>query len=205
MRRGEGLGTMALDKLMDMIGIVFVVAPLPFLGGIPGWIRWPPVVSVSAAIVLLAAGIVLRARLRRGAIDSEKLSKPMRWLAAFAAGFDTTTSLPMMGLLLVLSAAVYAAFLGSVMLALASAGIEVDPATGLVVLLAIQFSAGIPLTPASAGTMHGAIVAVLAATGTEPDVALSAAIVVHATQLLPIIVPGALLSRSTAMDQVPRS
>jgi uncharacterized protein (TIRG00374 family) len=203
-RRGECLGTVALDKLMDMVGLAVVVVPLAFLSGIPHWIRWPPVAAIGGALVLLGVGVVVRGRMRRAERDVDSLALPLRWLASFASGFDTARSPSAMAGAFGLTVVVYGCFLASVVTGMAASGVAVGAADGLLVLLAIQFSAGVPITPTSAGTMHGAVAGVLVTTGTEASLAMSTAIVVHAIQILPLVLAGVLTTRSTAMGRALR-
>lgn len=200
--RAQALGTVALDKLFDMICLVVLVVPLLFLGGLPDWIRWPPVATVGLAIVMLAAGLVLRIRLRRREGDSEKARWIVRVLAGFARGFDSALSPGPAAVCLVLSIIQYAILVATMALGLASVGITPDMGTSILSLLAVQFAAGVPLTPSSAGTMHGAIVAVLVAVGTDPETGMSAAVVYHAAQTIPILLFGVILTRGTALGAV---
>lgn len=197
--KAEALGTVAMDKLMDMIGVAVIVAPLPFLDSIPPWIRWPPVATISTALVLMAAGILLRIRMKRHDSSPEGLARPLRWLASFASGFDTALRPATMAISASLTVAVYAMLWVSVLLAVAAAGFGWNFEAAFLSLLAIQFAAGVPLTPGSAGTMHGAIAGVLVATGSGTGAAMGAAIVVHATQMLPLILLGVLTGRATAL------
>ncbi|MBW2261315.1 MAG: flippase-like domain-containing protein [Deltaproteobacteria bacterium] len=201
MTRALALGTVALDKLFDMITLVVLVIPLLFLGGLPEWIRWPPVITVGAAAVLLAVGVLLRLRMRRRDDDLEDASWLVRVLTRFAAGFDSALRPGPAALCTLLSVLTYATLLGTMMLGLMSVGIHADPGTSIICILAVEFAAGIPVTPSAAGTMHGAIVAVLAALGKDPDTAMSAAVVYHAAQILPILVLGVVLTRGTALEQ----
>jgi uncharacterized protein (TIRG00374 family) len=199
--RAQALGTVALDKLFDMIMLAVLVVPLLFLGGLPEWIRWPPVVTVCTAVGLLIAGLVLRLRMRRRGEDLEEARLPVRILAGFARGFDSALRPGPTALCLLLSTVQYAILVFTMVLGLISVGIEPDPETSILSILAVQFSAGVPLTPSSAGTMHGAIVAVLAAVGTDPETGMSAAVVYHAAQTLPILVLGVVFTRGTALGQ----
>ena len=42
-----------------MMVIIVLIAPLPFVGGLPEWLRWPPVLTVVLAFGLLALGFAL--------------------------------------------------------------------------------------------------------------------------------------------------
>jgi hypothetical protein len=142
MTRALALGTVALDKLFDMITIVVLVVPLLFLGGLPEWIRWPPVITVGAGALLLAVGVVLRLRMRRGDGDLENATWFVRVLTRFAAGFDSALRPGPVALCTLLSVLVYAALLGTMMLGLVSVGIRADPGTSIICILA-----GIPTPP----------------------------------------------------------
>jgi uncharacterized protein (TIRG00374 family) len=198
--RATCLGTVALDKLFDMVSLAVVVAPLLFLGGLPPWIRWPPVATVSLALVLIAAGIAIRLRMGRREGDIARASWPVRVLARFASGFDSALRPGPLAICLGLSVLQYAILLASVAACLASVGISPDLATSIICLIAVQFASGIPLTPSAAGTMHGAIMAVLAATGVDPETGMSAGIVYHAVQTVPIVAAGVVLARGTAFE-----
>ncbi len=199
--RSQALGTVALDKIYDMFSLGVVVVPLLFLGGLPDWIRWPPVATVSAAFLLLAAGIVLRLRMRRRGESVEKSPWIVRTLAGFAMGFDSVLRPGPVVLCVAISIVQWVVLIGTVILALHAVDIRPTLGTSAVCLLAVQFAAGVPLTPSAAGTMHGAIVAVLAAVGVDPETGMGAAVVYHAATTLPIVLLGVPLARGTAFEQ----
>ncbi len=198
--RAQALGTVALDKIFDMLSIAVLVVPLLFMGGLPDWIRWPPVATVSAAVLLLASGIALRLGLRRRGEHIREAPWIVRTLAGFARGFDVALRPGPAVLCAAISIGQWALLIGTVHLALGAVGIRHDLGTSVICLLAVQFAAGVPLTPSAAGTMHGAIVAVLAAVGTDPETGMGAAVVYHAATTLPIVVLGVLLARGTALE-----
>ena len=197
--RSTALGTVALDKLFDMFGIVVLVVPLAFLGGLPDWIPTPPIATVILAIVFLATGLALRLRLRSSGERIAASGRIVRALAGFAEGFDSALRPGRMVACGAITVLLYGLLVLSVALGLESVGIRQDLGICLTFLLAVQFSAGIPLTPSSAGTMHGAITGVLAALGIEPEIGMSAAVVYHGAQTLPIFVLGVILTRGTAI------
>lgn len=199
--RSHALGTVALDKIYDMFSLAVVVVPLLFLGGLPDWVRWPPVATVLAALAFLITGIVLRLRMRRRGDDVERASWIVRTLAGLAMGFDSVLRPGPAALCAAISIAQWAVLIGTVILALDAVGIQPTLGTSAVCLLAVQFAAGVPLTPSAAGTMHGAIVAVLAAMGTDPETGMGAAVVYHAATTLPIVLLGVPLARGTAFAQ----
>lgn len=202
MGRAQALGTVALDKLFDMLALVVLVVPLAFLGGLPDWIRWPPVITVCVAAVLLVTGLVLRLRLRSRDEGIESARWIVRVLAGFARGFDSVRRPGPVALCAAISVVQYGILVASMALALVSVGIEPDAGTSILSTLAVQFAAGVPLTPSSAGTLHGAVTAALAAIGVDAESGMSAAVVYHAAQTIPILLPGVVLARGTALDAV---
>jgi uncharacterized protein (TIRG00374 family) len=196
------LGTVAADKLFDVLFLSTLVVPLVFLGGLPDWIRWPPVAAVAGALVFMATGLALRIGLKRRDRNIEEAPWAVRTLAKLARGFDSMLSPGPALLACGLSLVQYGVLILSMILALASVGIPVDTGTSILATLAVQFSAGLPLTPSAAGTMHGAITAVLLAVDVDQETGMSAAVIYHAAQTLPILVLGVILARGTALDHV---
>ena len=139
--------------------------------------------------------------MRRRGESIRKSSWFVRTLAGFARGFDSALRPGPAALCAAISIVQWVLLIGTAQLALAAVGIRPELATSVICLLAVQFAAGVPLTPSAAGTMHGAIVAVLAAVGTDPETGMSAAVVYHAATTLPIIILGVLLARGTALVQ----
>lgn len=196
--KSQALGTVGLDKLFDVMVIALLVLPLPFMGGIPEWVGWPAVASVTIGFVLLFTGVMLRYGLRRRGQSPRKAGWVVRTLKDLTECFDCIRRpwpAVQCALLSVLSITL---LLGAVTTSFMAVGLTPGITRSIVTLLAVQISASIPLTPASTGTMHGAIVAALAGLGHDAEAAMSVAIVFHAVQTLPIIVMGLFASRRTA-------
>ena len=80
-------------------------------------------------------------------------------------------------------------------LVLEASGIDLSPLAGVLVVIGIGMAMILPSSPAALGVFEGATVVVLSAYGVSDSVALSYALVLHALNVLPLlIIAGVLLA-----------
>lgn len=173
-------GAAATDKLFEALGMLVVVAPLPWLlPGLPGWVSRSLVwVGVAGGAALVAGWIVLRfaregsrlAWLRPG---MEVLRRPR----AFAAA-------------LVLSLLASVLDLVILWMVLWAMGLELPVGAAILTLLAVNVAIALPTTPAHVGTFELGALLALDLVGVPRPEALAFALVYHAIQAVPLAVIG---------------
>ena len=182
-RGGTGLEVavtvMTLDQLCEglckvaLLSLAVTVAPLPDGMRRAGWVIGATIGLLLAALVWLSHRPAAPGRLARWAAHFEILRHPRRWLGGLA-----------------LSAGTKLAEAAGIWAAQRACGVELPPATLVVVLAAVNVATMISVLPGSLGVYETAAVAAYLLLGVPADRALALAFVQHAGFLAPLIVPG---------------
>jgi uncharacterized protein (TIRG00374 family) len=193
----ESTATVVVERMFDVLSLLLLLFVL---------LPWLPALTWTGAAAALAAGLVVvlvavvvalaldgeriaswavRVAARLPGLTEERLAGPAehalrgcaglrRWRVA-AAGFAwTTLSWLVVGV-------------GYWLLAEAF-DLDVPPAAGLLVVIAIGLAMVLPSTPAALGVFEGATVVALASYGVDESAALSYALVLHALSIVPFLV-----------------
>ena len=184
--RVETLATVALERALDVFCLLLLLfAALPLLPDFE-WLRPAAVLAGVLALGLLAAAVALFLLGERPG----RVGSVVRGLAGLrrprlaAEGFFWT----------LLSWAVISV---SFWLVTLSFDLDLPPVAGLLVLAAVGLSLILPAAPASLGVFEAAVVIALAAYDVPRSEALSYAFVLHAANLLPYVIAGAIAVRFT--------
>ena len=196
----EGTATVFVQRAEDVLSLVLLLfLMLPWLPQV-SWLRAAGVVALALLAVL---AVVAATILRFGDRSIGFLMRPLRWLPFISA--DALARAPsefirgLAGLLTPRIALVSFAWttlswivlgLGFWLLSIGS-GIEVSPLAGLLVVIAIGLAMILPSSPAALGVFEGATVVALSAYGVADSVALSYAFVLHALNVLPLLLVAA--------------
>jgi uncharacterized membrane protein YbhN (UPF0104 family) len=186
----DSVGVVVVEKVFEVIGLLVVVSPLPWLLRLPHWadvsiwiIATGGIVALLAAILLGRAGSGRFAELRRGLLC---MREP--WRVGLAIGWSILA---------------YLVDAVEIWLVLRALGIVVPWATPALVLLGANLAIAVPSTPGQLGALEAGVVAVLAIVHVPPEQALAFALVYHVMQLLPIVLVG--LSGVRLMSEAKRA
>jgi hypothetical protein len=169
-----------MSRLLDLVGLLAVLAAALALAGVGGWGR---LVLPALVVAGAAGGLFLLARLRLpdslsgrfGAVGrtvgraQEALGETGRGALLRAFAFAAPAWMLEAGILYVVGRG----------LGLGLSPAEVVAATCFAVLVA-----AVPLTPGAIGTYEAGMVAILLAFGVSPELAFAAAVITHAMKFL---------------------
>jgi glycosyltransferase 2 family protein len=171
------------EKLLDIVAILLVVAPLPWLvDDPPVGLRWWLVGSAVAVALAVAA---LRALAKRLA--------PERWLARFAAQVSVEHRPRTVLIALVLLILACLVDFAEIELVLWAVGIDAPVSATLMLLFLINVTIAVPSTPGQVGALElGALIA-FGLYDIPRAQGLAFAIWYHALQIVPVVAVGLLL------------
>jgi uncharacterized membrane protein YbhN (UPF0104 family) len=189
MRYGGSIA--ALEKIGDVLALLLVAAPIPWLlHDVPAWVRraMQLVATIAVAAVIVATLAAFSSTIR-SKLHFPVVSRPSRLaLRAFGA--------------IVLS---WATDLVEIAFVLAAVGLPVSFGGVCLVLLSIAVAICVPVAPGHAGTLELGAIAALDLLGAPRDRAVAFALLYHAMQIVPVVVAGSwmgrgLLSSSARID-----
>jgi uncharacterized membrane protein YbhN (UPF0104 family) len=171
------------EKLLDIIGMLVWMAPLPLLvPNLPGqtahWIS-------GLAIASLATLFALRPLLERLGDQG--------WRGELARGFQALHDLRRLGPTLGVVLVSWGLELALVMVVLAAVHVNIPLGAGLVVLLAINLAIALPSTPAQVGTLELGALAGLHLVGVGDAPAVAFAVTYHVLLIVPTVTAGLLV------------
>lgn len=193
------LGTVAVEKAVDMLCYVLIFALLLLLMPLPPWVSQPAYVLVLlTAVTFGAIALALLARRGGGALPGwalRPLPAGLRARAESAAGGlldGLRVLLHGRGALRVAlwSAVIWLTAALTNALALLALGIAAPPAAALFVLFVLVAGINIPAAPGRIGVFEYLCVLALAVFGVPRDAALSFGLLLHALVYLPPILGG---------------
>jgi hypothetical protein len=176
----DSVGIIVVEKLFEVLGLLTIVAPLPFLLALPhGADRGIRVIAIGGLIALAVAVFLAR---------SAESSKGT--LGQLARGLACMRNPSHVALAVMWSVAAYLVDATEIWLVLRALSINVPWATPALVLLGANLAIAIPSTPGQFGALEAGVVAVLAIVHVPTAQALAFALVYHVMQLLPIVLVG---------------
>jgi uncharacterized membrane protein YbhN (UPF0104 family) len=167
-----------VERILDGVAMLIVLAPVPWL--LPGLLAWVGHVLVTLLVLattLLVAVTVLSWR-----------SRPPRWFTSFHAGLGIARHPALLGMVMLTLGAAWLLDLTCVNVVTRAVGLSLAPATGLVVLLAVNAAVLVPVMPASLGAFELGALAALASLGVPGERGLAFALLYHLAQVLPVVV-----------------
>jgi hypothetical protein len=207
--RSAVFATVVVERILDVFSILLVFLGVSLLGNVPqgspeleGALRASAVVLFGVAVAVVGLLWVLRRRTAwftsalRGTLGrfsshaSERLSRVVESFAQGISPIQRGRDLVGIGLytiiLWLLSAAV-------VVLIAEGFRLGLPWEASWLILVALAFGVSVPSAPGFVGTFHYAAVLCLSLYGVQRSEALSFAIVLHATHLIPIVLLGLVL------------
>jgi uncharacterized membrane protein YbhN (UPF0104 family) len=175
----------AMEKGADVLSLMLVAAPIPWLlhaSGleVPPWVRRATqLVALFALAAMVLASIAALVPSVRSLLHFPAVSRPSR-LVGRALGA------------VVLS---WATDLVEIALVLAAVGLHASPGAACLVLLSIAVAICVPVAPGHAGSLELGAIAALDVLGAPRDRAIAFALLYHAMQIVPVVVAGLWMGR----------
>ncbi len=194
------LGTIVLEKWLDLLLLLIVSILVLLLVPTPSWFRDTRLsLAAISLLFLLLAVVALRYRTQILAWTELIIQRfPERWhlllqraAASALASLDVLRSSRMRVHLIAWSAVVWGLSIAVNYLVMLALGIELPITVAIFLLVALNVGVIVPSAPASLGVFHIICILTLGLFGVPSDLALSYAILLHAIVFLPPIVLGA--------------
>jgi hypothetical protein len=179
------LGSMTLDQLINVAGLMAGLLLLPWIGGVPPWLS--PVAKL--AILLFAIGMLVVLALRPIDQDASQRSDDSLQpglLARIRQGLVATRRPWAIAGSLAVSLTAWALELIVTKIAMHAVGITLPLSACLVVLAAVNLMIAVPIAPGNLGTLEIGATLGLRGYGVANEKALAFAICYHALQIVPI-------------------
>jgi uncharacterized membrane protein YbhN (UPF0104 family) len=181
------IGVIAVEKLFELLGLLAIAAPLPFVLPLPTWARTSIGVLAGAGI---GATIVAMVLARRYATHAHAITPTASLLERFGTGLECVRRPVDFAICLFWSLASHVIDMFELWFILCAVGLHVSPWTAAFALFTLNIAIAVPSTPGQVGALEGGAVLGLQAVGVAPEQALACAILYHATQVVPILVLG---------------
>ena len=196
--RARALGTVALEKLWDVVMLLGLIVALSVGLALPDWLvipaRFIAFGSTGALLVLLVA-LVLRRRLL-SAMDHVPFSIG-RWLSSLLDGLEGIVRLETLAWGFLGSLVVWGLGAATNYCVLRAFDLASSITPALLLLAALQAGVAVPSLPGSVGVFEAIFVAVLALFDVGYEEALAAGLTLHAVVFAPpLLLGGALMWRA---------
>jgi glycosyltransferase 2 family protein len=195
----ETSATVVVERAFDVLSLlVLLFVALPWLPAV-SWLRTAAVLALVLGVVLATAIAALavwretaprhavRLLVRLPLVGEKHAEHAARSLLRGLAGLR---DLRVGAVAFAITTASWLVVAASFWLAMLTFDLGVSPAAGLLVVIAIGLAMILPSPPAAVGVFEGATVVALAAYGVPESRALSYALVLHALNVVPVIVAG---------------
>ena len=179
------IAVLVFEKLFEGIGLVFVVAALPFLLPLPRAISLL-IAALSLGGIAVAATVVVVVRRGR---QRGFTGYWARW-ARLSAGAEHVARPSLFARASALSLVAHLLDAVAIQLLLRAVGLDLPWATGGLVILALSFAMLVPLTPLHLGALEAGAVGALGLLGAPLPRAVAFGLIYHALQVTPVLVLG---------------
>lgn len=195
---GMVLGTVLVERVLEVVillGLIAAVLPRYTLSedlvGVP-WIAALGLAGGAGLVLAATRGEAILAWIlpRLGFLPTGVLEPLERIARSVLTGVSALRDLRLAAGFLAASAAIWLLELGSVALVARAVGLSLGPVDSLFLVLVVGLGALVPSSPANLGTFEWAALFALAAIGIEGDIALSMAILLHASAIVTLVVLG---------------
>jgi phosphatidylinositol alpha-mannosyltransferase len=199
------LATAALDRLLDPVGFVILLAIGVVAFDLPpelAQLRWPALVAVTVVIALVV-WLTLSGRAPDAALPGESDARPevhgwwaktRRWLADFGNSMRELASGPRVIWILLLTLAAWITQLATFALAASAAHVRLPLAGDLAALLAVNVSLVLRATPGNVGFFQFAYALAAGAFGVRMAVAIAVSLLIQVLQIIPVTIIGVALA-----------
>jgi uncharacterized protein (TIRG00374 family) len=200
--RAEALATVVVERVFDVLALLLILfVALPWLPEVT-WVRTAAVVTVILGSGFAACVVVLALY---GARPLHFLMRPLGWLPFLSArriefaainlsqGLMSLRRAHLAGTSFALTVVSWLLLGLSFWLVTLCFDFDLPPGAGLLVVIATGFSLALPAGPAGLGVFEAATVVALSAYDVPKSEALSYALVLHAVNIVPFLMAGALV------------
>jgi uncharacterized membrane protein YbhN (UPF0104 family) len=179
----HGAAIAIAEKLLDVVSLAVVVAPLPlYYGEMPPALVRALVIAAAATLVAAVAIYGLAPRLPRTG-----------WVGELARGLSVVRQPRPVAIAFVALLAAWAIDLAVIELAAAAVGLALPVGAAVVVLAATNLALSVPSTPGQIGAFELGAIAGLRLVGRGDDAGIAFAVVYHAIQAVPVMAVGLVL------------
>ena len=207
------LATVALDRLVEFLSCVALLAAAPLVVPLPAALaRWRVPGGIALVVLLVLVGMLAR----RAAVAArepfapaaalpEERGRLRAYLARFAAAM---TGLPTPRRLAPALALSLLSWIGQALvyhLTARATGLPASLVASVAAMLAVNLAFLVQLTPGNVGIFQLLYALVMAAYGVSHDAAVGTAVVIQALQILPITLLALLLAPELAFHRTPRA
>ena len=204
--RVESLATVALERALDVFCLLLLLLlSLPWLPEVE-WVGAAAAVALTLALLLGGAAIAFAVYGERpfhaleralGRLPFVPVEAMEHAAAALGRGLVGLRNPAVAVTALVLTTLSWLLLSVSFWLLMPAFELELAPVAGVLVLAAVGFSVALPAAPSGLGVFEAATVVALGAYGVSASHALSYAVTLHALNLVPYLVAGAVAVRFT--------
>jgi glycosyltransferase 2 family protein len=182
------------EKLLDIVAILIVVAPIPWLvPNLPAWLSWW-LAGLSAATVVLL--LVLRHVTARTVAEADDVDPNLAggsWVRRFVQGLRPVHQPRIFAAVLGLLVLGTVIDLVDIALVLWAVGVPLSIGTAVLVLFTVNVTIAVPSTPGQLGALElGAMVALRLVHAPQAE-SLAFAVIYHALQVIPLVAVSLLL------------
>ncbi len=187
------LGSLAIERLLDMAMTIILCVIAVQIAPLPDWVR---MVILSTGSLLVVAVIIFVFLARRDLEEipqkNESRIKAMLWnlFVRFSVGLRMFASSRGILLAVGFSMAIWAFTIGVMLLRLMAFELEPSMPVALVLLASIALGVSLPSAPSYVGVYHAAAAWALTLFGIDEEVAVGFAIFSHAVDIIPGIALG---------------
>lgn len=170
------VSTLLLEEMCNTVVLGAICLPLPYLLPLPAGVRATlALVTVGAAIgVVIAAGVALAGRTRPSGLV-RRISEGVAVLGSGRAAARVFA----------ITAAMWLLDLGQIALAMAAVGMHPTYAGVALVLLFVNLTNAVPLTPGQLGMFEAGAAAACLAVGATPEQGVAVGVLYHMMQFIP--------------------
>jgi uncharacterized membrane protein YbhN (UPF0104 family) len=175
------LGIIAVEKVFELIGLLAIAAPLPFLLPLPRWALWA--IGGVAVVGLSSCAVAI-------VVARHSPSARWPWLARMGQGLEVVRRPSDFAAATFWSIAGHVVDLLELWLVMHAVGIEASLGTAGFVLFTLNCAVAVPSTPGHLGMLEGGAVAGFHALGVPAEPALACALLYHVMQGVPVLLFG---------------
>lgn len=183
------LATLAIDRVVEIATYLALILAIPLYIVVPEVIRRGETIAAITLGVLGLAGVIAARRARHRAVDASTPAPHGRFrahLSRFVTGLVELPSLRRVAPAVALSLVAWGIQAMTYHLVALATGLPASFAQSTVVMLAVNLSFLMPLTPGNVGVFQAVYAVTMAALGVPSSAAVATALLIQALQILPM-------------------
>ena len=191
------LGSVLLERVIDLATLALVAVAAAILAGAPGWMvqgmLLVTLVGVGVGVVLVASGIERAAALTTRLLGERaaRLKLALQQVTHFGEGAGGASTTGPLVAAVVISGLTWFFVAATYWILSRSLGLDLSSSGALLVAAVTTLGTAIPSAPAHIGTFEVAAVVAATSLGMPPEEALALALLAHAITTLPFALAGA--------------